>query len=127
MSIHRHWIWADRIREEYFERLKADPPNDSDLVAYFLTGHGMYLCIWFGLEFAVWDELRSRGLEVPNAVKEIAEISSSLKDFRHTIFHIQPDYLSAKMWNLLNKPDHQTKISKAHKEIGEWLSAQLGI
>jgi hypothetical protein len=41
MSIHRHWIWAERIREEYFERLKADPPNDCDLVAYFLTGHGM--------------------------------------------------------------------------------------
>jgi len=127
MSIHRHWIWADRIRDEYFERLKADPPMDSDLVGYFLTGHGMYLCIWFGLEFAVWDEIQSRGFPVPNAAKEMQEISKSLKDFRHTIFHIQPEYFSSMTWKLLNKPDHQFKISNAHKEIGEWLSAQLGI
>jgi hypothetical protein len=57
----------------------------------------------------------------------VQEINKSLKDFRNTIFHIQPDYLSKKMWTLLNKPGHQTKISKAHKEIGEWLSAQLGV
>jgi hypothetical protein len=126
MSIHRHWIWAERIREEYFEVLNADPPTDSDWVAFFLTGHGMYLSIWFGLEFAVWEDLQSRGFVVPGADKEMRELSKSLKDFRHAIFHIQPDLLSEK-WELLNKPGHQTKINKAHKEIGEWLSAQLGI
>jgi hypothetical protein len=34
--IQRHWIWADRIRDEYFERLKANPPTNTDLVEFFL-------------------------------------------------------------------------------------------
>src|SRR5438445_9654084 len=94
IGIHRHWIWADRIRDEYFERLQANPPSNTDLVKFFMTGHGMYLCLWFGLEFAVCEALQARGHVIPNAEKEIEEILKSLEDFRNSIFHIQPEYFS---------------------------------
>jgi hypothetical protein len=127
IAIHRHWFWADRIREEYFERLRANPPSNTDLVEFFVTGNGMYLCLWFGLEFAVCEALRGRKIVIPNVEREIKGVYKALKDFRNTIFHIQPEYFSPKMFKLLNDPAHQTTIDKAHKAIGQWLSTQIGI
>jgi hypothetical protein len=127
LTIHRHWIWADRIREEYFERLKANPPNNEDLVEFFSTGDGMYLCLWFGLEFVVCDALRERKLVIPNAQKEINGIYKSFERFRNAIFHVQPKFFSPKMFELLNDPTHQARIDKAHKEIGQWRSNEIGI
>lgn len=127
IAIHRHWYWADRIRDEYFERLKANPPNNSNIVEFFSTGDGMYLCLWFGLEFAVYEALRGKKFVIPNAEREITRIFESLKQFRNAIFHIQPEYLSPKMFKLLNDPMHQAIINKAHKEIGQWLSNEISI
>ena len=124
-AIHRHWIWADRMRAEYFERMKANPPGNSNIVEWFLTGDGMYLCLWFGLEFAVCEALHDRKFSIPSAQKEINGIYKSLKLFRNTVFHIQGEYFSPKMFKLLNDPTHQTQIDKAHKEIGQWLLNEI--
>ena len=124
-SIHRHWFWANRIREEYYERLKADPPNDGDLLAFFLQGHGMYLCLWYGLLFTVCEAIRAHRFVVPQVEQEIKDIYKSLKLFRNSIFHIQPDYFSEKMFNVLNDKICEAKISKVHGEIGEWFDAQI--
>jgi hypothetical protein len=127
IAIHRHWYWADRIRDEYFEHLRGDPPQNTDLVAFFATGHGMYLCLWFGLEFAVCEALHAKKISIPGAEKEIKKIYSSLKLFRNAVFHIQPEYLSPKFFQLLNDPTHQTTIDTAHKAIGSWLGSEIGI
>ncbi len=124
-GIHRHWIWADRMRAEYFERVKANPPSNSNIVEWFLTGDGMYLCLWFGLEFAVCEALHERGFSIPGAQKEINRIYRSLKFFRNTVFHVQDKYFSPKMFRLLNDPAHQTQIDKVHKEIGQWLLNEI--
>jgi hypothetical protein len=124
-AIHRHWIWADRMRAEYFERIKANPPTNTNIVEWFLTGDGMYLCLWFGLEFAVCEALHGRKISVSSAQKEIDGIYKSLNLFRNTVFHIQPEYLSPKMFKLLNDPTHRARIDKVHKEIGEWLLNEI--
>lgn len=126
IAIHRHWIWAERIQLEYFSRIKNNPEGDDDLLKFFLTGHGMYLCLWFSLEFFVCEALRLHKLVVPNAQEEIKEIYQTLKEFRNTVFHIQPDYFSKKMFKLLNDAKHQTTILRVHKETGRWLSDEIG-
>jgi hypothetical protein len=35
--------------------------------------------------------------------------------------------LAPQMFTLLNDPTHQAKILKIHKEIGQWLSNEIGI
>lgn len=127
ITVHRHWFWANRIRDEYFTNVKAEPPNDGDLVAFFVTGQGMYLCLWFGLAFAVFEALRARQFVVPDAQKEIDNLFKRLKEFRNATFHVQRDYLSPKFFNLLNDPTHQSTLDKAHKAVGSWLANELGI
>jgi hypothetical protein len=87
----------------------------------------MYLCLWFGLEFAVCEALKEKRIVIPNAQKKITGIYISLRLFRNTIFHIQPEYFSPKMFKLLNDREHQSKIDNAHKEIGQWFANELGI
>jgi hypothetical protein len=125
LAIHRHWFWADRIREEYYERQKANPPKIGDLVALFLQGDELYKFLWYGLLFSVCEALRAHKILIPNAQKEIDGIYESLKLFRNAIFHIQPEYFSKKLFKILNDPDSDAKIRKLHYEIGDCLSKEI--
>jgi hypothetical protein len=124
-TIHRHWFWSNRIRVTYYERLKANPPNDGDLLKFFLEGDGMYLCLWYALLFPVCEALRVHKMVVPNAQQNMKDIYQSLKEFRNAMFHVQPVYFSPKMWDVLNNNSTQAKIGKVHDEIGEWFHLKL--
>src|SRR6266446_2567992 len=125
-SIHRHWIWADRLRQEYYERLKANPPTkDLDLVEWFLNADGMYMCLWYGLLFTVCEGLREGGFTVPNAQPEINAIYDSLRLFRNAIFHVQSEYWSLKLLQITRDPNSAAKIKKAHQTIGGWLLGEI--
>jgi hypothetical protein len=128
LGIHRHWIWADRLRLEYHERLKANPPSKEkfDPVDWFLNADGMYLCLWYGLLFTICEGLRQNAFTVPGAQAEIDSIYDSLRVFRNAIFHVQPEYWSPKLFRLLEDPDSASRIVKSHAEIGKWLIAKIG-
>jgi hypothetical protein len=124
-AIHRHWIWAERIRVEYFERLQANPPKTSDMLEWFLTGEAMYECLWFGLLFVVCEGLKDAGLRVPKAQSDINTIYKDLGHFRNALFHIQGDYFSPKWFDVWDNHATRIKIGKVHKQIGEWLAVQI--
>jgi hypothetical protein len=124
-SIHRHWIWADRIRLEYYERLKANPPRSDDLLEWFLTGEAMYLCIWYGLLFTVCEGLRKNGFAVPDAQTEIDTIYNSLQLFRNAIFHIQTEYLTSKIFSFLQDASTDATIRKIYDGLDEWFRTQV--
>jgi hypothetical protein len=124
-TIHRHWFWANRIRDTYYQRIKANPPDDDDLLRFFLDGDGMYLCLWYALLFPVCEALRVHKMVVPKAQQDIKDIYQSLKEFRNAMFHVQSVYLSPKTWNVLNNGAAEAKIRNVHKEIGEWLRLEM--
>jgi hypothetical protein len=124
-TIHRHWFWANRIRDTYYQRIKANPPDDDDLLRFFLDGDGMYLCLWYALLFPVCEALRVHKMVVPKAQQDIKDIYQSLKEFRNAMFHVQSVYLSPKTWNVLNSRAAEAKIWNVHKEIREWLRLEM--
>lgn len=123
-AIHRHWIWAVRIRSEYYERLKANPPSSGDLLEWFLTGKAMYLCIWYGLLFTVCEGLPKNGFTVSDAQTEIA-VYDSLRLFRNAIFHVQTKYLTSKIFSFLQDPSTDATIRKIYAGLGEWFRIQI--
>lgn len=124
-AIHRHWTWAVRIRSEYYERLKANPPSSGDLLEWFLTGEAMYLCIWYGLLFAVCEGLRKNGFTVPAVQDEIETVYNSLRLFRNAIFHIQTKYLTSKIFSFLQDPQTDATIRKIYDGLDEWFHVQI--
>lgn len=124
-AIHRHWIWAVRIRSEYYERLKANPPSSDDLLEWFLTGEAIYLCIWYGLLFTVCEGLRKNGFTVPDAQAEIDTVYDSLRLFRNAIFHVPTKYLTSKIFSFLQDPSTDATIKKIYDGLNEWFGTQI--
>ena len=125
LAIHRHWFWANRVREEYYERQKTNPPKTGDLVALFLRGDEMYKFLRYGLLFSVCEALRAHKISIPNAQEEIDGIYKSLKLFRNAMFYIQSEYFSDKLFKILNDPNSDARIKKAHEEIGNCLIKEI--
>ena len=126
LAIHRHWIWADRIRKEYFELLKANPPAKDDMLDWFLNADGMYMCLWYGLLFLVCEALKRSGFTVAQVQAEIDAIYDSLRLFRNVIFHVNKKYFPKQMFVIMADPTSATKITEAHEGIGKWFLTQIG-
>lgn len=124
-AIHRHWIWTVRIRSEYYQRLKTNPPSSDDLLEWFLIGEGVYLCIWYGLLFTVCEGLRKTGFTVPGTQAEIDAVYDSLRLFRNAIFHVQTKYLTPKMFSFLEDPGTEATIRKIYDGLDEWFQTTI--
>jgi hypothetical protein len=124
-AIHRHWIWAIRIRHEYYERLKSNPPQNDDLLEWFLTGEAMYLCMWYGLLFTVCEGLREGRFAGHGVEPEINSIYSDLRLFRNAIFHIQKDYFTPKMFSFLQNAKSEATVRRIYEKLDDWFSAQF--
>jgi hypothetical protein len=125
-AIHRHWIWANAIRQKFYEFQMERSPATEGALDWFLSSAGMHMCLWYGLLFVVCQALRQGGFEVPNLQPEIDEIYEGLHDFRNAIFHVQPKYWSDKLFKIMKDPESPTKIRNVHKGIGKWLLTQIG-
>jgi hypothetical protein len=119
-AIHRHWIWANRVREEYGTQLRANPPASGDMLDWFLNSSGMHMCLWYGLLFSVCEGLRENGFSVPAVQAEIDGIYDALRLFRNAIFHVQSEYWSPKLFRIMEDPQ------KVHEGLGEWFLTQIG-
>jgi hypothetical protein len=127
LAVHRHWIWANRIRETLRDHLlNGDTPKtDEELIDWIVGGSGMYMCLWYGLLFVVCDALRGNRITVPSVQSLINELYAPLGDFRNAMFHVQKKYWTTKMQSIMKDPESPTKIRVIHDGIGEWLLNEL--
>lgn len=125
VSIHRHWLWADRMQRTFFASLN---PNlkEEDAKDIFISNWGMCMCLWYGLLFAVCEGLREGKFAVPTVQAEIDGIYEDLKLFRHAVFHVQKKYWSPKLFRIMQDKTSAFTIKLIHDEIGNWLLTQLG-
>jgi hypothetical protein len=124
ISIHRHWLWADKIQRTFYAAL---PPNlrAEDTKEMFISDWGMCRCLWYGLLFAVCEALRERRFTVPTVQSDIDAIYSNLKLFRNAVFHVQPKYWSRKLFSIMQNENSAQQIKQVHDGIGCWLLIQL--
>ncbi len=124
MSIHRHWLWADKMQRTFYACL---PPNLAEEGAkeIFISDWGMCMCLWYGLLFAVCEGLRAGRFTVPTVQADIDGIYGDLKLFRNAVFHVQPRYWSAKLFKIMQDQSSARKIKDIHDAIGSWLLTQL--
>ncbi len=123
LSIHRHWIWANWIKEKFGVALGRTPHNEIDTL--ILEPAGTYMCLWYGLLFAVCEGLRKQGVSISSVQAEIDSVYDSLRLFRNAVFHVQPKYWSRKLLDFMVVEGNATKVHCIHNRIGEWLLEEV--
>lgn len=124
LSIHRHWIWANWIKKQFGDALGQTPHNEIDKL--ILEPAGTYMCLWYGLLFAVCEGLRKEKVVISLVQREIDSVYDSLKLFRNAVFHVQPKYWSRKLLDFMVVEGNATKVHRIHNGIGEWLLEEVG-
>ncbi len=125
--IHRHWIWANTIKLLFHKEITkvSRHRSNNDYVRIFISPYGTYMCMWYGLLFAVLEALKEEKIIIPNIQKDIDDIYSSLRHFRNAVFHAQKKYWSPKFFEIMKDHDSADKIWKVHKEVGDFLLSKI--
>lgn len=127
LSIHRHWIWANSVKEQFRVALGHRHLEDQDLENFFIRPAGTYMCVWYGLLFAVCEALRQQGVVIPEAQDEINAVYNSLKRCRNAVFHVQPKYWSRKLLDFIVVEENASKVHRIHNGIGKWLLREANL
>jgi len=126
MVIHRHWIWANYMRIQFCSEFDENTLElAKDPVSYLISSVGTHMCLWYGLLFTVCEVVREDRLIVQHFEPFFSEIYEDLKRFRNAIFHVQPEYWSPKLFEIMQQKDSPAKIKTVHEAMGRWLLAEM--
>jgi hypothetical protein len=131
VSIWRHWVWADRMRDLFkyyyddeFSQLSKEAIANP---AIFWTNSTMtVLFLWYGLLYVVCEGIETElDVDINTIAPAFKKIKGRLKNFRNAVFHVQPKVWSPKLEEVLNDPTIAGEIHSIHDGIGQWLKEQL--
>lgn len=130
VSLHRHWVWADRMKELFEFYLKKEGLPAQESLApdqpYMLSSMFTCMFLWYGLLYATCD-----GIEEVSAARmsDIAPTydaaKKTLRRFRNAMFHVQPCYWTPKLMDVLKDGKIVEQIRATHVKVGQWLETQL--
>jgi hypothetical protein len=128
VSLHRYYIWADRMRVHFHETLKKTGPNilenaDAD---FELT---LYMSYWYAALYVVVEGWQSSGCNDPTVDALLADrtMVDLLRRYRNGVFHFQRKYNDQRFWDLIGLGSLAGDwISTLHFELGRWLLKNVG-
>ena len=130
VSLHRHWVWADRMKELFeFYLEKEWPIPDEDLKPdspHLISSLFTCMCLWYGLLYATCDGIEAHAkVKVASIAPDYDKASAKLRRFRNAMFHVQPEYWSDKLMDVIGDGNLPDTIRAIHKQVGDWLEGQL--
>ena len=78
LSIARHFVWADKMKEKFSYHLRRDGIPKIDPM-WYMSDIFMYMALWYALLFEVLEKLRSENLELKNSINEFSERKLSIE------------------------------------------------
>jgi hypothetical protein len=130
VSLHRHWVWADRMKElfEYYLKEEGLPPEESlkPDQPYMLSSMFSCMFLWYGLLYVTCDGIEKVGkTKMVDVSPAFNEVRKALYQFRNAMFHIQPQYWSPKLIDVFKDEKIVEGIRATHASVGTWLEEQL--
>lgn len=131
VTLWRHWVWADNLRQQFFSFYDNEIHHHSienvrDFVELSMSNTVTNLFISYGLLYVVCDGIES---ELSIRVNEIApsfeNARERLRRFRNAVFHVQPEFWSPKLLEIFNDPNMADEIALIHQQVGDWLKIQM--
>ena len=122
VSLHRYFIWANRMRTHFDEELArnlADPRNGPDPLT---IEERLYMSYWYGGLYVVIEGWRSLGL-ADRTIEVLLESPNVglLRRYRDGVFHYQRRYYDQKFLDLITKgSDVAIWVRELNREFGRF-------
>jgi hypothetical protein len=130
LSLHRHWVWADRMKELFEFYLAEEWPIPEEHLGptspYWISSIFTCMCLWYGLLYVTCDGIEEHaGVKVTSIAPSYNKISFTLRRFRNAMFHVQASYWSDKLMNVIRDDKIPDDIREVHKLVGAWIEKKL--
>jgi hypothetical protein len=93
-SLHRYYIWANRMRIHFYELVpKVAADQSKDRFSATAIEADLYMSFWYGELHVVIEGWKALGLSDPNVDALLASPNVELlRRYRNGVFHFQKDY-----------------------------------
>jgi hypothetical protein len=130
LSLHRYWIYSNRLRLEFQSALdswpKTDPADVVQVVFMLDSDPGIFMAFWHASLYVVVEGYRELGLHDPE-IDALLESPNTehLRRFRNGTFHYQPEAISPKLLGIVMSEDSVEWMRQLHTRMGQFLLAQV--
>lgn len=124
LSLHRYFIWADRMRILFLREVQATRgKKDAELL------YGPFMDFWYGSLYVVVEGWRDLNLSDPVVDPYLASPNLDLlRLYRNGAFHYQPDYWSHKRTDLMVKGNKEVAwLHGLHAALGAFFLRELAV
>jgi hypothetical protein len=138
MSLHRYWIYSNRMRE-YFESALTTSQQDFTSLAKetnlakatlaattFSIGPGIFMSYWYGSLYVViegWRQLRLTDPKIDPLL--LSPNVRLLKKYRDGVFHFQRNYFDDRFIGFVKSEDSVDWVRTIHSELGEYFRREI--
>lgn len=130
LSLHRHWLHADAIKETMFSKIQLDRSIPYALRKIGIDWSSIFrLEVYYALLYVVIEGYRDLNIEdnkINSLLKE-TEYIDALRVFRNGIFHYQKDPIPEKVLRFLELKDSEIWIKEINKAFKSYFETELKI
>jgi hypothetical protein len=123
--LHRHWMWANQMREAFDRTLTDDPEPVSDGPAMLATRGFGFMLVWYALLWAVIeasvDPKEGRNLDFRGGFRhDIDTMAGTLRGLRNAVLHVPRtnEYVDERLTALILQPDSALAIRRISLGFG---------
>jgi hypothetical protein len=132
LSLHRYWLYSDRLRVLFRGALDdwpgdaEQPPGPAEAVLMLHTDPGIFMAYWHASLYVVIEGYRALGLHDP-AIDILLQSPNvdHLRLFRNGTFHYQREPIPHKLVGIMSSQDAVTWLRQLHTRMGQFLLAQV--
>jgi len=127
LSIYRHWVWSDRMKELFEWYLAEEGPlEDIKMAGLFLSSLGTCMCLWYSLLYATCEGLEAGKVDIPQEIDmTYPKFREKLHRFRNATFHVQKNLEPHKLMDILMSEETVPAIRTLHQKVGEYLVREI--
>lgn len=128
-TLHRYWIWANRLHQNFdaaLERFGVPKADGVGLVGWFANDPGLFMSYWYAALFVVvegFKELNLRDAKL-DALLQSPNVEF-LRRYRNGVDHFQEDYFDRRFTEIMGPPESATWVRNLHSEFGRFFLEQF--
>lgn len=122
LSLHRYFIWADRMRVHCEEILRTKREEVLESGTQEQLEFSMYMSFWYGELYVVaegWKELKLSDSKIDELLKN-QENLNYLRRYRNGVFHFQKEYFDARFMDLISEKSSPKWIRELQTEFSRY-------
>jgi len=122
-TLHRYFVWANRLRDDYLSQIEAQrpPPSDKVETRHWLVRPFAYFSMWMALLYVVcegWAQLGLCDSSVQSLLQE--DRLRLLRRYRNGVAHFQKTYFDRRFTEFVDQGDAILDWAHAlHSALGE--------